>query len=185
MTPRAPATVLLKIEPDVQGEVDRALRRRLHRRCRRMVTALGLGGAELSVLLAGDVTVARLNETWRKKRGTTDVLSFPQATPDLISAWTASPPGVAGDGPERVLGDLVISLDVVRRRSPAPDTFELDLVTLLAHGLLHLVGHDHGDARDRRAMVALQDRLVTEARSRGRVRRLFASDNDPLRDGYL
>lgn len=175
---QAPATVLLKVEPDVRDEVDRALRRRLQRRCRRMVTALGLDGVELSVLLAGDVTVARLNETWRHKQGATDVLSFPQTTPALIDAWTANPPDASVDAPERVLGDLVISIDVVRRRSSAPDAFELDLVTLLAHGLLHLVGHDHVSAPDRRAMVALQDRLVDEARSRGRVRRLGS-------DGYL
>jgi probable rRNA maturation factor len=175
-TTPAPSVILLTVEPDVRGELDRALRRRLQRRCRRMVTALGLGGVELSVLLAGDVTVARLNETWRQKKGTTDVLSFSQATPKLIEAWTASPPDGSHDTPERVLGDLVISLEVVRCRSPAPDAFELDLVTLLAHGLLHLLGHDHGSAADRKAMAALQDRLVTQARSGGPVRRIGNDD---------
>ncbi len=187
VTPRSPTTIGLRVEPDVKDEIDRSLRRRLKRRCQRMVAALGLGGTELSVLLAADTTVANLNETWRKKKGTTDVLSFPQATPEVIESWTAnpsdssppgtsppdaSPPGTTPDGPERILGDLVISLEVVRRRSPASDAFEQDLVTLLAHGLLHLLGHDHQNAPDREAMLALQDRLVTEAQSRGRVQRV-------------
>ncbi len=183
VTPRPPTTIGLRVEPDVKDEIDRSLRRRLKRRCQRMVAALGLDGTELSVLLAADTTVANLNETWRKKKGTTDVLSFPQATPKVIESWTANPPGTSPpdtsppdttpDGPERILGDLVISLEVVRRRSPAPDAFEQDLVTLLAHGLLHLLGRDHQNTPDREAMLALQDRLVTEAQSRGRVQRVF------------
>lgn len=186
----APAlsTVGLRVESDVRDELDRALRRRLQRRCHRMLAALGLAGAELSVLLAGDATMASLNQTWRNKKGTTDVLSFPQATPELIDAWRDNPlhaspdaspdaslhasPDASPDAPERVLGDLVISLDVVRHRSGAPDAFELDLVTLLAHGLLHLVGRDHSSAPNRRAMLALQDRLVAQARSRGPIRRI-------------
>jgi len=172
-----PSTIGLRIEPDVANEIDRSLRRRLKRRCQRMVSALGLGGTELSVLLAPDTTVANLNQTWRKKKGTTDVLSFPQATPELIASWTASGqtaslPDGSPQGPERILGDLVISLEVVRRRSESPDAFELDLVTLLAHGLLHLLGHDHQSDTDREAMLALQDRLVTQAQSRGRVQRI-------------
>ena len=79
-----PSTILMTVEPDVRPLVDRTLRRRLQRRCLRMLTAVGLDSAELSVLLAGDRTVARLNETWRHKRGTTDVLSFAQATPEQV-----------------------------------------------------------------------------------------------------
>lgn len=165
-------TIGLRVEPDVRDELDRSLRRRLQRRCQRMVAALALDGAELSVLLAGDATVARLNETWRNKKGATDVLSFPQTTPELIKTWTDNPHDASQDAPERILGDLVISLEVVRRRSTTAAKFEQDLVTLLAHGLLHLLGHDHADAPSRKAMLALQDTLVQEAQSRGRVRRL-------------
>jgi probable rRNA maturation factor len=171
--PRPPSTIGLRVEPDVREQIDSALRRRLKRRCQRMIAALGLGGTELSVLLAADTTVANLNETWRKKKGTTDVLSFPQATPELIASWTAQPPSASPDEPERILGDLVISLEVVRRRSGPPEAFELDLVTLLAHGLLHLLGHDHHTDPDRETMFALQDRLVTQAQSRGRVQRIY------------
>lgn len=163
-------TVWLSVEPAVNSELDRALRRRLKRRCLRMLAALGLEGVELSVLLTGDTTVARLNAEFRKKRGTTDVLSFSQAPPEAIQAWKQSPPPNPIDGPERILGDLVISLEVVRGRSRAPQTFEADLVTLLAHGLLHLLGHDHQRAPERKAMLALQDRLVAQATARGRVR---------------
>ncbi len=166
----ASTTVWLSVEQAVRGELDRSLRRRLKRRCLRMLAALGLEGVELSVYLAGDATVARLNANFRNKRGTTDVLSFSQAPPEAIQAWKDGPPLTTIDGPERILGDLVISLEVVRGRSPSPEDFEADLVTLLAHGLLHLMGHDHQRAPERKAMLALQDRLVIQATGRGRVR---------------
>lgn len=165
-------TVWLSVEPAVRSELDRSLRRRLKRRCLRMLAALGLEGVELSVLLAGDTTVARLNTEFRKKRGTTDVLSFSQAPPEAIESWKDSPPPNPIEGPERILGDLVISLEVVRGRSGPPEAFEADLVTLLAHGLLHLLGHDHQRAPERKAMLALQERLVTQATARGCVQLL-------------
>ncbi len=164
-----PTTVLLSVEAGVRDETDRSQRRRLKRRCHRMLSALGLEGVELSVLFAGDATVTRLNENFRKKRGTTDVLSFSQAPPAAIRAWKKAAPLNPVDGPERILGDLVISLEVVRARSPKADAFEADLVTLLAHGLLHLIGHDHQTAAERKAMFDLQDKLVAEATARGRV----------------
>ncbi len=173
MTPLAQTTVLLSVEPSVAHEVDSLLRGRLKRRCRRMIAALGLGGVELSVHLADDATVARLNADFRQRRGTTDVLSFGQASPEELDAWLATPQE-RPQGPERILGDLVISLQVVRRRSRAPAAFEADLVTLLAHGLLHLLGHDHQSSPQRRVMLDLQDRLLAMARARGPVRPLGA-----------
>ena len=164
------ATVILRVEPDVCDLLDRSLRRRLERRCRRMLSALQLAHTELSVLLAADPTVARLNEAWRHKAGPTDVLSFPQATASRIQHWRNAPP--SDDEPDRVLGDLIISLQVVTRRSPTPSAFEHDLNDLLAHGLLHLVGHDHPTPKARRDMLALQARLVTLATGRGKVQRL-------------
>ncbi len=51
-----PEARLLTLEPDVRPLMDRTLRRRLKRRCQRMLTAVGLQHVELSVLLAGDRT---------------------------------------------------------------------------------------------------------------------------------
>jgi rRNA maturation RNase YbeY len=118
------------------------------------------------------------NETWRHKRGTTDVLSFAQATPELLEQWSRAATATAdanADAPDRVLGDLVISLQVVQQRSPLPAAYEQDLVTLLAHGLLHLIGFEHANPRARKKMLSLQDELVQIATSRGRVPHLDLS----------
>jgi rRNA maturation RNase YbeY len=162
--------VILRVEEDddVRSHVDPPLRRRLRRRAGRMVRAVGLYDVELSVLLAGDETVSRLNRDYRRRRGTTDVLSFGLAEPEELARWR-SPARRRERVLERVLGDVVISVEVVARRSPAPPAFESDLVDLLAHGLLHLVGHHHPDARGRDRMLALQSELVQAATSRGPV----------------
>jgi probable rRNA maturation factor len=44
---------------------------------RRVKNDLGLGEASLTVCLVSDAEIARMNETFRKKKGPTDVLSFP------------------------------------------------------------------------------------------------------------
>ncbi len=162
------AHVILRVEPAVRHRVDVPLRRRLRRRAARMLRAVGLHDVELSVLLAGDETVAALNHEYRHKKGTTDVLSFCLAEPEELARWQ-KPARYRERVLERVLGDIIISVEVVGRRSPTPAAFEADLVDLLAHGALHLIGHHHPDAARRKAMLARQAELVQAATARGPV----------------
>lgn len=107
--------------------------------------ALGQRAAELSVLLCDDRFIRGLNRRFRGVDTPTDVLSFEQAGP-----IPGSPPGPLETGPPEtgplVLGDVVISLDTARRqarRRSIPEAAELR--ELLLHGILHLLGRDHGD----------------------------------------
>ncbi len=123
----------------------RAAARRLARSARRFLRALGRDADELSILLAGDRAVRRLNRAWRGVDRPTDVLSFP----------AAPAPG------SRLLGDVAISLDTARRAARAGGRTEgAELDRYLAHGLLHLVGHDHQRPRDARAMAAAEVALL-------------------------
>jgi probable rRNA maturation factor len=158
--------VILTTDAESRRLLSPALRHRLRRRAARLLAALEVNDAELSVLLCCEDTVAELNRAWRGKRGATDVLSFPQAEPSEAGAFQRPR---RGRGPERVLGDLVIAVPYVKRRSPRPAAFERDLTELLAHGLLHLLGHDHETAPERKALLALQAELVTIAEGLGRV----------------
>jgi len=104
---------------------------------------------ELSILLTDDPGIRTLNREWRRKDRPTDVLSFPAGEP---------PPGSTGP---RHLGDVIVSLDTARRQARAHGRSlndELDLY--LAHGLLHLLGHDHHRRRDAERMAALEARLL-------------------------
>jgi rRNA maturation RNase YbeY len=126
-------------------ELDRAL---LGRRARRLLGALDRPGAELSLALVDDAAMAELNQRYRGRRGPTDVLSF-----SLL------------EGPHRrhrgaLLGDVVISVDTAARQARrARRTLDDELLRLLIHGVLHLLGHDHEESAEARAMRAEERRL--------------------------
>jgi len=98
-------------------------------------------GRELSVSLVSDRRMRTINKQWRGKDHPTDVLSFPQGG--------------------KILGDVVISLDTARRQSREGGwSLAAELRRLLAHGLLHCLGHDHHDPGAARRMAAAERRLL-------------------------
>jgi probable rRNA maturation factor len=140
-----------RVVVEVRSEVTGGSRqlRRLRTRAVAFLSLLDLRDVELSVLLTDDPGIRVLNREWRRKDRPTDVLSFPAGEP---------PPGSTGP---RHLGDVIVSLDTARRQARAHRhrlADELDLY--LAHGLLHLLGHDHHRRPDARRMAALESRLL-------------------------
>ena len=135
-----------------------------------MLGALHLEEAELSVLLASDAAIHVLNRRHRGKDRPTDVLAFPLAeAPQPRREHGAG----KGKGPPRLLGDVVISLETAARQARGRRRPVLDEVRfLLAHGLLHLCGHDHATAKQKRAMDAETRRLVRAATQAPRERRV-------------
>jgi probable rRNA maturation factor len=116
---------------------------------------IGLGPECVTVRLIGDAEMARLNETYRKKKGPTDVLSFPAAA-------DSAKPGTLRQQVRRArgkfLGDIAISPKVARRNAnslgrPLPE----ELKVLILHGVLHLLGYDH--ETDRGEMERIEVRL--------------------------
>jgi probable rRNA maturation factor len=129
--------------------------RRILRSVRAMLAAIGRPAATLSVSFVGDATMRRLNREHRGKDRTTDVLSFPQYEP------FAAPTRAAGGEPELLLGDIVVSLDVAARQAAEYDAaLDAEIERLLVHGLLHLLGHDHEEPRERAAMRREERRLA-------------------------
>ena len=102
---------------------------------------IGLGAECVAVRLIGGPEMARLNETYRKKKGPTDVLSFP------VAAESAKP-GTLMQQVRRTrcefLGDIAISPTVARRNAKALGRqLPEELKVLILHGVLHLLGYDH------------------------------------------
>lgn len=94
---------------------------------------------ELTVRIAGDRTLRRLNREFLGEDRPTDVLSFP-----------------SGDRTAGYLGDLAVSWPaVVRQAGDHGHSEEVELAVLTVHGLLHLLGWDHASARDEREMTRL------------------------------
>lgn len=126
-------------------------RRKLTRRAQRLLDELGFGDHELSLLLTGDFEMQALNRTFRGKDRTTDVLAFAQRE------------GLRAGLQPQVLGDVVISLAQAERQAARRGVAAWDeLLVLLVHGVLHLLGYDHesDDPARARAMQREQNRLV-------------------------
>jgi probable rRNA maturation factor len=116
---------------------------------------IGLGPESVAVRLIGDAEMARLNERYRKKKGPTDVLSFPvvadSAKPGTLRQQVRGARG-------KFLGDIAIAPKVARRNAKLLGR-ELpeELKVLILHGVLHLLGYDH--ETDRGEMERIEMRL--------------------------
>jgi len=129
-----------------------------------MLRALDLEAAELSVSLTDDRVIGELNGRYRNKPRATDVLAFPM---------DGTGPGPSGQ--IQLLGDVVISLETAGRQARERRRTALAEVThLLAHGILHLVGYDHGTPAEERRMEGEAARLVAQAARRPRPRRTLS-----------
>lgn len=129
----------------------------VRRRAERMLRALGLEEAELSILLCDDATIHELNRDYRRKDRPTDVLAF------------AMREGEGGAAHPELLGDVVISLDTARRQAARGGrTIAREVTILLGHGILHLLGFDHRTDAEERRMKARTDALVAAAIARRR-----------------
>lgn len=115
------------------------------RLARRAAVAAGADAA-VTILLADDRAMRRLNHAHRGRAKPTNVLSFPSGHPSH-------------------LGDIALALGVVRReartagRPPAAH-----LAHLIAHGTLHLLGHDHAAAGEARRMERAEARAMARLR---------------------
>lgn len=110
--------------------------------------------SEITIVVADDETVRKLNSEYRGVDSVTDVLSFP-ADP--------LPPELAGeldDAP--YLGDIVVAYPYATAQAAALGHDTADSLTLLiAHGTLHLLGYDHDTPERRAEMWAAQERALT------------------------
>ncbi len=136
----------------------------LKKRAERMLAALDLGGVEISIALVDDAAIRVLNKQWRKKNEATDVLSFPMmAFPMMDDASAATPPSTG----LTLIGDVIVSTQTAVRQAAARKISPADEVTvLLAHGVLHLLGFDHGSDEEESEMDAYAAVLQAAARSR-------------------
>ncbi len=114
-----------------------------------VLEAEGVGEVEVGVVLVDEDEMQALNREHRALDTPTDVLSFPiddDGDDDL-------------DGVTRMLGDIVICVPVLRAQADENEVECGDeLVDLLVHGTLHLLGYDH--ETDAGEMLARQDELV-------------------------
>lgn len=110
---------------------------------RKILLRLGRPDAILGITFVTDRKIAGLNRRYLKRKGPTDVLSFPMET-------------------EKLLGDIVISIDTAKKEARAEKkTLRLQCLVLAIHGLLHLLGYDHQKHKDWLCMKKKEGELLS------------------------
>ena len=103
---------------------------------------------EVNLVFVDENEMTELHIKWMDEPGPTDVLSFPMDLPE-------------NPGDAVTLGDIVIAPTVAATQAAtAGHSAEHEIFILAAHGLLHILGHDHANKEDEKVMFALQEDLV-------------------------
>ena len=92
---------------------------------------------EFSILLSSNKEMKKLNQQFRKKNKTTDVLSFPTKIRNKKKLY---------------VGDIAISFEILKERSKKTN-FLMEFDKLWIHGYLHLIGYDHKKYKDFKKML--------------------------------
>ncbi len=102
---------------------------------------------EVVIRLVDEAESAELNQTYRHKKGPTNILSFPFDAPVETES--------------ELLGDLLICAPVVlQEASQQGKPARHHWAHIVIHGVLHLLGYDHIDEADARRMETLEINLL-------------------------
>ena len=118
---------------------------------------------ELSVRLVDVPTMTAYHERFMNEPGPTDVLAFP-----MDDLHDQRDDGDDDDLPPTLLGDVVLCPEVASQQArQAGHGMEAELHLLCTHGVLHLLGYDHGDPAEEREMFGVQTRLLASWAAQG------------------
>jgi probable rRNA maturation factor len=111
-------------------------------------------GADLSVICVDEAAMEQLHLEWMDLPGPTDVMSFPmdELRPGTVEA--ATPAGLLGDV---VICPQVAAVQAARGGHSTAD----EILLLLTHGMLHLLGFDHEEPEEKAEMFGLQNQLLS------------------------
>ena len=113
---------------------------------------------EIECVITDDTTIQRLNKQFRNINEPTDVLSFAFKDMGIDERETSFP--AMPDSPE-VLGQIVISFPraIMQATSRCYD-IDQELMILVVHGMLHLLGYDHQVPAEERKMKQREKHVI-------------------------
>ena len=106
--------------------------------------------AELTIVLTEDEQLQALSRDYLGIDAPTDVLSFPSGETD---PETGSP----------YLGDILLSMPrAASQAESARHSLDAEAQLLVAHGVLHLMGHDHAEYEEKERMWQAQAEILAQ-----------------------
>ncbi len=122
----------------------------IRRLAQSILVKAGQPTADLSLSLVGETRMRSLNRQYRGRDYPTDVLAFPM---EQIGTSTAV-----------FLGDVVICVPVaIGQASRFENTADQELLRLLIHGTLHLLGYDHEKSTKEATRMQRKERRIVKA----------------------
>lgn len=110
-----------------------------------------IASAEMTIRIVTETEMTALNEKYRYKTGSTNVLSFPLDVQEDIEMEIP------------IIGDVVICADVVNREATEQDkTPEAHWAHMVVHGIFHLLGYDHQTMDEARVMETLETDVLSQ-----------------------
>ena len=104
--------------------------------------------SDLSIVLTDDARLHKLNRDYLGIDASTDVLSFPASETDPETG-------------ARYIGDILVSVPRAQSQADAAGhALESEVQLLVVHGVLHLLGHDHGDPDEKARMWKAQAEIL-------------------------
>ena len=111
--------------------------------------------AELAIIFVNEAAMEKLHLQWMDEPGPTDVLSFPM---DELRPGSDEVPS-----PEGVLGDIVVCPQVAIAQAKTAGHEPInEMLLLITHGMLHLVGFDHAEPEEEAEMFGLQKQILNK-----------------------
>jgi probable rRNA maturation factor len=147
----------MPVETARQGAGKKYTSRQFKRIASAILELVGKEKVELSLVLVGNAEMQKLNAKYRHKDYSTDVLSFPAGT--IFPVETS------------LLGDVVISVEkAAQQAKERRRALDEEMITLLIHGIVHLLGYDHErSAKDARVMARLEKKIHRQLCERGLI----------------
>jgi len=106
------------------------------------------GDGNLTIVLTDDAQLHQLNRDYLGIDRPTDVLSFPASETDPETG-------------DRYLGDILISIPRAQSQADAAGhALESEVQLLVVHGVLHLLGHDHAEPKEKAKMWKAQAEIL-------------------------
>lgn len=129
-------------------KIDRGL---LIRQVGLILSELDQPDSEISIMLVNDVKIRQLNKKYRNRDQATDVLAFPQDK------------DAKNDSGGPLLGDVAVSIETSRRQAKEHLLSDgEELVLLIIHGTLHLLGFDHErSGKDQKEMQKMTQKVFS------------------------
>lgn len=101
---------------------------------------------KISILLTNDAHIKELNNQFRKKNNSTNVLSFPY-----------------DDFPDGTIGDIVLALETIKQEAEDQSiSFKEHMSHMLIHGVLHLLGYTHDENEEAETMEKLEAEILSK-----------------------